>query len=179
MLAFVRRYIQRPKRLNTVLDDGVALALILIVVVTGFFLQGFRMIAAVPDNLGLTRPEYYVHPEWGQARFVGFWIAGIFAGLPDATRLLWYQILWYFHVIITVGSVLYIILSWEKLTHILISPVNVLFKTSRPKGALSLVDLENAETYGMGKIEDFTWKQFLILTPAPIAAAARTAAPPT
>jgi Fe-S oxidoreductase/nitrate reductase gamma subunit len=163
VLAFVRRYIQRPKRLNTIFDDGVALALILIVVVTGFFLQGFRMIAAVPDNLGLTQPEYYIHPEWGQARFVGFWIAGMFANLPDATRLLWYQFLWYFHVIITVGSVLYIILSWEKLTHILISPVNVLFKTSRPKGALSLVDLENAETYGVGRIQDFTWKQLFDL----------------
>ena len=163
VLAFVRRYIQRPKRLNTIFDDGVALALILIVVVTGFFLQGFRMIAAVPDNLGLTQPEYYIHPEWGQARFVGFWIAGMFANLPDATRLLWYQVLWYFHVIITVGSVLYIILSWEKLTHILISPVNVLFKTSRPKGALSLVDLENAETYGVGRIQDFTWKQLFDL----------------
>ncbi|MHB8086178.1 MAG: heterodisulfide reductase-related iron-sulfur binding cluster [Dehalococcoidia bacterium] len=163
VLAFVRRYIQKPKRLNTVFDDGVALALILIVVVTGFFLQGFRMIAAVPDNLGLTQPEYFVHPEWGQARFVGFWIAGMFANLPDATRLLWYQFLWYFHVIITVGSVLYIILSWEKLTHILISPANVLFKTSRPKGALSLVDLENAETYGVGRIQDFTWKQLFDL----------------
>ncbi|MGA2367727.1 MAG: heterodisulfide reductase-related iron-sulfur binding cluster [Dehalococcoidia bacterium] len=162
-LAFIRRYIQRPKRLNTIFDDGVALALILIVVVTGFFLQGFRMIAAVPDNLGLTQPEYYIHPEWGQARFVGFWIAGMFSNLPDATRLLWYQVLWYFHVIITVGSVLYIILSWEKLTHILISPVNVLFKTSRPKGALSLVDLENAETYGVGRIQDFTWKQLFDL----------------
>ncbi|MGA9047542.1 MAG: heterodisulfide reductase-related iron-sulfur binding cluster [Dehalococcoidia bacterium] len=163
VLAFVRRYIQRPKRLNTVFDDGVALALILIVVVTGFFLQGFRMIAAVPDNIGLTQPEYFVHPEWGQARFVGFWIAGMFANLPDATRLLWYQVLWYFHVIFTVGTVLYIILSWEKLTHILISPVNVLFKTSRPKGALSLVDLENAETYGVGRIQDFTWKQLFDL----------------
>ncbi len=163
VLAFVRRYIQRPKRLNAIFDDGVALLLILIVVVTGFFLQGFRMIAAVPDNIGLTQPEYYVHPEWGQARFVGFWIAGMFANLPDATRLLWYQVLWYFHVVITVGSVLYIILSWEKLTHILISPVNVLFKTSRPKGALSLVDLENAETYGVGRIQDFTWKQLFDL----------------
>jgi Fe-S oxidoreductase/nitrate reductase gamma subunit len=161
VLAFVRRYIQRPKRLNTVFDDGVALLLILIVVVTGFFLQGFRMIAAVPN--GLTQPEYYVYPEWGQARFVGFWIAGMFANLPETTRLLWYQILWYFHVVITVGSVLYIILSWEKLTHILVSPANVLFKTSRPKGALSLVDLENAETYGVGRIQDFTWKQLFDL----------------
>jgi len=162
-LALIRRYIQRPKRLNTVLDDGVALLLITIVVITGFFLQSFRMIAAVPENLGLTQPEYYVHPEWGQARFVSFWLAGFFAGLPEATRLLWYQILWYSHVVITLGAVVYIILSWEKLTHILISPVNVLFKTSRPKGALNLVDLENAETYGVGRIQDFTWKQLFDL----------------
>lgn len=163
LLAFIRRYVQRPTRLNTVFDDGVALLLILIVVVTGFFLQAFRMIAAVPESLGLTQPEFYVHPEWGQARFVGFWLASMFAGLPEATRVLWYQILWYGHVVITVGAVFYIIFAWEKLTHILISPINVLFKTSRPKGALSVVDLETAETYGVGKIEDFTWKQLLDL----------------
>ncbi len=163
LMAFIRRYIQRPKRLNTVMDDGVVLFLIFIVVISGFFLQGFRMIAATPEVLGLAQPEYYVHPEWGQARFGGFWIAGLFAGLPEASRLLWYQILWYGHVIITVGAVFYIIVAWDKLTHILISPVNVLFKTSRPKGTLSLVDLENAETYGIGKIEDFTWKQLFDL----------------
>jgi len=163
LMAFIRRYIQRPKRLNTVMDDGVALFLIFIVVISGFFLQGFRMIAATPESLGLAQPEYYVHPEWGQARFGGFWVAGLFAGLPEASRLLWYQILWYGHVIITVGAVFYIIVAWDKLTHILISPVNVLFKTSRPKGTLSLVDLENAETYGIGKIEDFTWKQLFDL----------------
>ena len=163
LMAFIRRYIQKPKRLNTVMDDGVALFLIFIVVISGYFLQGFRMIAATPEVLGLAQPEYYLHPEWGQARFGGFWIAGLFAGLPEASRLLWYQILWYGHVIITVGAVFYIIVAWDKLTHILISPVNVLFKTSRPKGTLSLVDLENAETYGIGKIEDFTWKQLFDL----------------
>jgi len=163
VMAFIRRYIQRPKRLNTIMDDGVALFLIFIVVISGFFLQGFRMIAATPEALGLAQPEYYVHPEWGQLRFGGFWIAGLFAGLPEASRLLWYQVLWYGHVIITVGAVFYVIVAWDKLTHILISPVNVLFKTSRPKGALSLVDLENAETYGIGKIEDFTWKQLFDL----------------
>jgi len=163
VMAFIRRYIQRPKRLNTIADDGVALLLIFIVVVTGFFLEGFRMIAAVPAGIGLTQPEYYAHPEWGQASFVGYWIAGLFAGLPEASRLLWYQVLWYGHVIITVGAVFYIIVAWDKLVHILVSPANVLFKTSRPKGALSLVDLENAETYGIGKIEDFTWKQLFDL----------------
>jgi len=163
IMAFIRRYIQRPKRLNTIMDDGVALLLILIVVISGFFLQGFRMIAAVPESLGLQQPEFYVHPEWGQARFVGFWIASMFSGLPEATRVLWYLILWYSHVVITIGAVAYIILAWEKLTHILISPVNVLFKTSRPKGALSYVNLETAETYGIGKIEDFSWKQLFDL----------------
>ncbi len=163
VLAFIRRYIQRPKRLNTIADDGVALLLIFIVVVTGFFLEGFRMITAVPESVGLTRPEYYAHPEWSQASFVGYWIAGTFSGLPEASRLLWYQVLWYGHVIITVGAVFYIIVAWDKLIHILVSPANVLFKTSRPKGALSVVDLENAETYGIGKIEDFTWKQLFDL----------------
>ena len=121
VLAFVRRYIQRPTRLNTVFDDGVALALILVVVVSGFFLQAFRMIGATPTELGLTKPEFYSNPGWGQGRFVSFWLAGLFSGLPEATRTLWYFIMWYGHVIITVGSAFYIIFAWDKLTHILIS----------------------------------------------------------
>lgn len=163
LMAFIRRYIQKPKRLNTVFDDGIALLLILVVVLSGFFLEAFRMIAAVPHELGLTQPEFYSHPAWSQGSFVGYWIAGMFKDLPEASRLLWYQILWYGHVIITVGAVFYVIFAWDKLTHILISPVNVLFKTSRPKGALSLVNLETAETYGVGRIQDFTWKQIFDL----------------
>jgi len=43
----------------------------------------------------------------------------------------------------------------------LASPFNILLRSPRPKGALSPIDLETAETFGVAKITDFTWKQLL------------------
>jgi Fe-S oxidoreductase/nitrate reductase gamma subunit len=161
IIALVRRYIQKPERLNTVLDNSVVLSLIFVVVVTGFFIEGFRMLAATPD--GLSQPEFYSHPEWARWSFGGYFIASFFAGLPESIRLAWYIGLWWFHAALALGAIFYVCLSFDKLTHIIVSPVNVFFRSSRPKGALAPINIEEAETFGVGKIEDFTWKQLLDL----------------
>ncbi|MBC8511389.1 MAG: 4Fe-4S dicluster domain-containing protein [Dehalococcoidia bacterium] len=161
IMAVVRRYIQKPERLNTVLDNAVVLGLISVVVITGFFIEGFRMIAATPE--GLSQPVFYSHPEWAIWSFGGYWIASLFAGLAESTRVAWYIGLWWFHTAIALGAIFYVCLSFDKLTHVIVSPVNVFFRSSRPKGALAPINIEEAETFGVGKIEDFTWKQLLDL----------------
>jgi Fe-S oxidoreductase/nitrate reductase gamma subunit len=161
ILAVIRRYIQKPERLNSILDDVVALTLIFVVVITGFFIEGFRMIAATPD--GLAQPEFYSHPEWARWSFGGYFIAGLFANLAEGTRIGWYTGLWWFHSVLAAGSIVYVCLSFSKLTHIIVSPINVFLKTSRPKGTLASINIEEAETFGVAKIEDFTWKQLLDL----------------
>jgi Fe-S oxidoreductase/nitrate reductase gamma subunit len=161
VMAVIRRYIQKPERLNTVLDNAVVLTLIFVVVVTGFFVEGFRMLIATPH--GLSQPEFYSHPEWSMWSFVGYFIASFFAGLPEGTRLGWYIGLWWFHTALSLGAIFYVCFAFDKLTHIIVSPVNVFFKSSRPKGALAPINIEEAETFGVSKIEDFTWKQLLDL----------------
>jgi Fe-S oxidoreductase/nitrate reductase gamma subunit len=161
IMAVVRRYIQKPERLNTVLDNAVVLGLIFAVVITGFFIEGFRMLTATPD--GLSQPEFYVHPEWSIWSFVGYSVASLFAGLSESTRLASYLGLWWFHAVLALGAIFYVCLSFDKLTHIIVSPINVFFVSSRPKGALAPINIEEAETFGVGKIEDFTWKQLLDL----------------
>ncbi len=151
-LAFVRRYIQRPSRLDNTPDDAIALALIVIVVLTGFILEGSRIAAAVPPS------------EWARWSFFGFAFSKAFTGLAPGTQLAWYQALWWFHAVFTIGAVVYIGLLFTKLSHILISPLNVFFRSLRPKGALvPIVNIEEAEAFGVSKIEDFTWKQLLDL----------------
>ncbi len=161
ILAVIRRYIQKPDRLNSIFDDAVFLTLIFVIVITGFFIEGFRMLAATPD--GLTQPEFYSHPEWAKWSFGGYFIASLFSGLSEGARDTWYLILWWFHSLLAAGSIIYICLSFSKATHILVSPANVFFRTYRPKGALAPINLEEAETFGVSKIEDFTWKQLLDL----------------
>lgn len=161
IMAIIRRYGQKPQRLNTILDDGVVLTLIIVVVITGYFIEGFRLIIATPE--GLEQAEFYAHPEWAIWSFGGYVIASLFSGLSEGTRLLWYNIIYWFHTILAFGAIYYVCLSFSKLTHIIVSPINVFFKTSRPKGALSPINLEATEFFGVGKVENFTWKQILDL----------------
>ena len=152
ILAVVRRYVQKPDRLDNVLDDAVVLALIFLVVITGFVLEGFRIAAAATPA------------AWAEWSFLGFAFSKAFAGLAPGTQLAWYQGLWWFHIVLSVGTVVYIALSFSKLTHILVSPLNVFFRSLQPKGALvPIANIEETETFGVGKIEDFTWKQLLDL----------------
>jgi len=63
----------------------------------------------------------------------------------------------------TLGAITYIALSFNRLWHIIISPLNVFFKSLEPKGALVPIDLEVVETFGAGKIENFGWKHLMDL----------------
>jgi Fe-S oxidoreductase/nitrate reductase gamma subunit len=161
ILATMRRYIQKPERLNSVFDDALFLIFIYVIVLTGFFLEGFRMLSALPH--GLSQPEYYSHPEWSVWSFGGYWVASLFSGLSEGARVITYSILWWFHAILSVSVIIYISWIFSKATHILISPVNVFFKTSRANGELAPINLEAAESYGVGKVENYTWKQLFDL----------------
>ena len=50
---------------------------------------------------------------------------------------------------------------YSKHLHIVASPINLFFRSTRPRGALTPIDVEKTETLGAGKIEEFTWKQLL------------------
>ncbi|MFQ5904006.1 MAG: (Fe-S)-binding protein, partial [Candidatus Binatia bacterium] len=45
--------------------------------------------------------------------------------------------------------------------HIITAIPNVFFRKLEPAGALNIMDLENVETYGTSRINQFTWKQLL------------------
>jgi Fe-S oxidoreductase len=54
------------------------------------------------------------------------------------------------------------LLGYTKLLHIITSGANQYFRSFAPKGELKPIpDIENTETFGVGKIEEFTWKQLL------------------
>ncbi len=151
VMAVVRRYILRPPRLDNKPEDMVALLLIVFVVIGGFFVEAFRVAAT----------ELPTTPDWALWSPGGLLLAKAFSGMSESALLTGHQISWWIHMVMAFGAIAYVSLAWNRLWHIIISPLNVFFRSLGPKGVISSIDLEKAETFGTSKVQDFTWKQLL------------------
>lgn len=151
-IAAYRRYVQRPARLDNLLGDGIALALVAAVVVTGYFVEGARL--SVPE------PSDAAYRIWSP---VGMAVSGLFEGMSLGAREAWHRGFWYFHSLLVLGALAYVSLSVNKLSHIVVSSVNAFFRPLGPKTVIPAIDTEKAETMGVGKIEEFRWKDMLDL----------------
>jgi len=152
-LAIIRRYVQKPDRLDNKGEDLVALLLILLVVITGFIVEGFRIAAT----------ELKTTPSWALWSPGGFLLAWAFSGLSEGSLLIWHRVWWWLHMVIGLGAITYVALYWNRLWHIIIDPINIFFRNLGPRGALASIDIEAAETFGASKIEDLTWKHLMDL----------------
>jgi Fe-S oxidoreductase/nitrate reductase gamma subunit len=153
ILAIHRRYMQKPERLDNKGEDLAALVILFVLVVSGFFVEGFRIAAT----------ELKTNPDWAPWSPGGYILALGFSGLSQTMLLIWHQITWWLHALVAVGAIIYVSLYWNRLWHIIVSPINVFFRNLEPKGALVPIELETTETFGAAKIEDFTWKHLLDL----------------
>jgi len=153
IMALYRRYIQRPERLDNRLEDLIALLLLLALAVSGFIVEGLRIAAT----------ELKTSPEWAAWSPGGYVLALAFRGLGPPSLRLWHEIIWWLHAVLALGAIVYVSLTWNRLWHIIISPINVFFRNLGPKGALVPIDLEATETFGVDRIQNFTWKHLLDL----------------
>jgi Fe-S oxidoreductase/nitrate reductase gamma subunit len=151
VLLIWRRYVTKPQRLDNRADDLVTLVLILFIVLSGLFLEAVRL--AVTDKDAIS---------WAP---VGKVIAALLnsAGLSISSNRLLAMILFRVHFFLVLGAIAYI--TYSKLFHIISSPLNMIFRSLEPKGALSHINLEDeqAKSFGVSKIEEFTWKQLMDL----------------
>lgn len=148
LLAACRRMLFKPERLDNTGRDWVLL-LLLVILLTGFMLEGLR-IAATND-------------PWGRWSPVGFQVARLFTAVlsADGQRSL-HAALWWGHLVLVFGLIAY--LPYSKLLHILTGATNIYLRSLGPKGAiLKPIDLETAETFGASKIEQLSWKDLLDL----------------
>ncbi len=153
LLAIYRRYIRKPSRLDTVTEDTLVYVWAGLLVLTGFMIKGYR-IAVSP-----------VAPtDWPMWSPVGYLFSHIFPTFMTGYKneiLVWHRVL--IHALPSFVMLGYIWVMRSRLQHILISPINVFFRSLKPKGALNPIDLEKAEHFGASQIEYFTWKQLLDL----------------
>ncbi len=150
VIFIARRYGQRPERLDNKPEDLVAILLIVFVVLGGFVVEGFRIAA---DELNVE--------SWAWWSPGGYILARAFSGLSESTLLTWHRVTWWIHMLMAFGAIAYVSLYWNRLWHIIISPLNVFFRTLGQKGVLVPIDLEKAEIFGASRVQDFTWKQLL------------------
>lgn len=150
-MAFFRRLVLRPERLKEhQFDAMLILSLILFIM---FAILGVKGIEILKTN-ALNSPESVYTPG---AHFVAQMFYG--TSLPDLT--IWYKIFLWAHLFLILGFLVYI--PFSKHLHLLGSIPNVYFRSLRPKGSLTKINLEDesTESFGVNKIEDFTWKQLL------------------
>jgi Fe-S oxidoreductase/nitrate reductase gamma subunit len=150
--AIVRRYVQRPYRIRikTKPEYAAILGTFLVIGVSGFFAEAFR-IAEIDE------PSY---EKWS---FVGYPMSQLFNGLSLDTLDRWHQITWVLHVLAFV--VFLALLPITMLRHMFTSPLNMYLRDrERPKGAMKAMPNlteTSLETFGASVVEDFTWKQLL------------------
>ncbi|NMO97114.1 (Fe-S)-binding protein [Paenibacillus lemnae] len=88
-------------------------------------------------------------------------LAAVFAWMPESGVAVAYYAFWWIHLLILLSFLVYV--PQSKHFHLITAPVNILLRRTEPPGRLSSLDLEDeeAESFGTGRIEDFTQKQML------------------
>jgi len=149
LMVIYRRVVLKPKMLENRWQDAVILGGLLTVLLTGFMIEGLRIIVA--------------GDPWANWSPVGLAV-GKFLALflfPDALRPA-HVFLWWLHLLLVFGLIAW--LPYSKLLHIFTSAANIYFRSLEPKGAmLKPMDLATAETFGVKTIDQLTWKGLLDL----------------
>jgi Fe-S oxidoreductase/nitrate reductase gamma subunit len=150
LVAIDRRYIRRPDRLgyqgkpDNTSDDAIVLLLLAGIIVTGFVIESLRI--------------YVTRPAWETWSFVGWTLSNAFTGVDPATAKILHKVSWWTHTFISLSFIAYI--PYSRLMHIITTPANHFMLSLQPAGYIEpILDFENAESFGVGKLEEFTKKQ--------------------
>ena len=149
--AFVRRWVVKPSRLRFDLTRH-SDALIIVVLITGL-MASTLLTHAFWVAEGGTGPEADVYIGKALGDLFVDWGVGV-----SASNTL-HGVFWWSHLSIILIFTVYI--PFTKHMHMFAAPVNAYFRSLEPKGALPLMDLENTEKFGAGRVQDFSWKQLL------------------
>ena len=148
LMAAFRRFVLRPKTLETYWDDTVALVLLFLIAFVGFTNEGIRMLVT--------------KPPWAQWSPVGNWVAGLMEsmGFPVAQAAAVHDVLVWTHV--SLALLLVGLIPFTKMRHLVNTPLNILLRTRRSMGEIEKIeDIETTEQLGVGKIAEFTSLQLL------------------
>ena len=155
VLAYHRRYIQKPDYLSATEPKNELKMYIMLasLVIVGYLIEGFRILGTgMPEGERIWAP-------------VGWMLAKLFGtfGMSDESLAMTYRGLWFYHMVNTM--VFIVAVGWTKFSHIMILPFSALITPQRRGGVLQPMDFEDetAETFGLGKLSELTFKNNLDL----------------
>src|SRR5438128_4373087 len=147
-MAVWRRFVQRPARVDATARFAWVLALLFVINVSGFIMEACRLAV--------------VEPWWAPWSPVGWALGRGFVALgltPDALRGL-HVATWVFHAVVALAFIAVIPFSY--FVHLLTTPLNIFFSKLGPRGAIAPIkNIEEAESLGISKLEEFSWKRRL------------------
>ncbi len=147
-MALWRRYVVRPSRLDPTWRFAWVLGLLFLINVTGFVIEAAR--------LGAVRPAWGAWSPVGYVMAQGFLAVGMGEGLLRGIHLG----TWLFHAVLALAFIAAIPYSY--FMHLITTPLNAFFVKLEPRGEIQKIpDIETAETLGISKIEEFSWKRRL------------------
>jgi Fe-S oxidoreductase/nitrate reductase gamma subunit len=144
----IRRYFYKPEGLTTTRDDYLIHGLLIVILLTGYLVEGARMAVTevnLNSNLALYSP-------------VGLLVARLLTGLSESTLREIHLLGWWFHFILVMGIIAAI--PFTKFRHLFTTPINYLFADLKAKGSIETINLEAADVdhFGVSTVADLTWK---------------------
>src|SRR5436189_1182515 len=147
-MAVWRRFVVRPHNVDPTARFAAVLALLFVINVTGFVMEAARLAV--------------VQPAWARWSPVGYALgqtmlaAGMSEGALRATHLS----VWLFHAAISLAFIA--VIPYSYFVHLIVTPLNIFFSKLAPRGAIRPIEnIEEAESLGVSKLEEFSWKRRL------------------
>jgi Fe-S oxidoreductase len=145
-LAAFQRIFIKPARLTLNWDAWFILFLTWFLMVTDVLTNSFAIVLERGDH------DAYSFFAFGVANY---WDS---IGMSEAVAEGLHASFWYLHLLDFLIFLAYLPIS--KHSHILTAPLNVFFRRLTSTGILQPIkDIEEQEVFGVGKVQDFTWKQ--------------------
>ncbi|HEV8640724.1 MAG TPA: heterodisulfide reductase-related iron-sulfur binding cluster [Methylomirabilota bacterium] len=147
-MAVGRRFVARPDRLDPTARFAGVLALLFVINLTGFIMEACRLAV--------------VEPAWAPWSPVG-WALGrtmLAAGMSEGALRALHLGTWLFHAAISLAFVA--VIPYSYFVHLLTTPLNIFFSKLGPRGEIPKIEnIEEAESFGISKLEEFSWKRRL------------------
>lgn len=145
-----RRFFSKPDRISLSLEGIVILFTIMSLMVTDWFYDGGQILLGKE-----ALPAFYAPAGFATAKLIAF------LGLTPQTTHIVSTSSYFLHLAIILGFLNF--LPYGKHFHIITAIPNVFMRNLRPYGAILPINLEdeNATTFGIDKIKEFTWKDVL------------------